>query len=286
MSKLQVLVYGASGQQGGAVARRLIARGHQVTTLARDPDSPKLAALRAQGIHIVRGDIEDVESVSRAAQGKDAIFALTTPFERGPQAEIAQGQALVRAAQAASVRHVAFSSVGSANQATGVAHFDSKYEVEKLLAAAGVPHTVIAPVYFMENLFFPQVLAGLGQGVYAQALPPSRTLQQIATADIALVAVHVLESREAFLGQRLDIAGDELSGEQQAAALSRALGRPIQFQPLPISALRSFSEEMATMYEWFERVGYRADIAAVRRLIPGLRTFEQWLGEQDLSRIR
>lgn len=267
------------------MAQRLVARGHQVTTLARDPNSPKLTSLRAQGVDIAQGDIEDAASISRAAKGKDAIFALTTPFERGPLAEIAQGRALVSAAREASVGHVVFNSVGSANRATGIAHFDSKYEVEKLLTASGVPHTVLAPVYFMENMFMPHVLAGLARGVYAQALPASRKLQQIATADIALVVVHALESRQAFLNRRLDIASDELTGEEQAAALSRALGRPIQYEQQPIATLRSFSHEMATMFEWFDRTGYSADIGELRRLVPDLRTFAQWLKEQDLSRI-
>lgn len=285
MSKLQVLVYGASGQQGGAVARRLVSRGHRVTTLARDPNSPKLDALRAQGVEIAQGDIEDAASISRAAKGKDAIFALTTPFERGPAAEIAQGKALVTAAREASVGHVVFNSVGSANLGTGIAHFDSKYEVEKLLIAAGIPHTVLAPVYFMDNLFMQHVQSGLAKGVYTQALPASRQLQQIATADIAIVVTQALESRETFLGRRLDIAGDELTGEEQAAALSRALGKPIRYEELPIAALRSFNEEMAIMFEWFDRVGYSANISELRQLVPGLRTFEQWLKEQDLSRL-
>lgn len=285
MSTLRVLVYGASGKQGGSVARRLVERGHRVTTIVRDPASTRLDALRAAGVEVAPGDLHDAASIARAAAGHDAVFAMTTPFERGPGAEVAQGRALIEAARAAQVSHVVFSSVAGADRGTGVPHFDSKYEVERMLRAADVPHSVVAPVYFMENLFFPHQVAALKAGVYSQALPPERKLQQIAVSDIGMIAVHILENRDAFLGERFDVAGDDLSGSEQAAILSRQLGRSIRYEAQPLEDLRAFNHEMAVMYEWFDRVGYNADIGALRRTFSGLRTFASWLGGQDLASL-
>ena len=118
-----------------------------------------------------------------------------------------QGTTITDAAKAAGVAHFIYSSVASANRATGIAHFDGKYAVEKHLQASGVPYTVVAPVFFMENLLQPWTLPSLRQGKLAMALPATRSLQQITVADIGAFVAAVIERGDTVFGRRFDIAG-------------------------------------------------------------------------------
>lgn len=143
------------------------------------------------------------------------------------------------------------------------------------------------PVSFMENLYRPQVMDGLRQGVYAAPLPADRELQQVAVEDIGRFVALVVERRHDMLGKRIDLASDDLSGAEQAAILSEVLDREIRYQEIPLDALRQQSEEMAVMYEWFDRVGYDADIPGLRRDFPdvGWHRFADWARQQDWSAL-
>jgi uncharacterized protein YbjT (DUF2867 family) len=278
-----VLVTGATGKQGGAAVEALLGRGHRVVALTRNPESERASRLADRGVKVVAGDFTDADSLARAATGVDTVYAMTTPFEAGIAAEIQQGLALAKAAKAAGVGHLIFGSVASADQDTGIPHFDSKYEVEKHLASLGVPYTVVAPVYFMDNLLEPWSLPALGEGKLAMALPAERRLQQVAVSDIGAFAATLAERREAVFGKRYDIAGDDLTGTEAAAVLSRATGREIRYEGFPADYLRQDSEDMALMFEWFDRVGYSADIEALRREFPEVPwlTYEAWTSKQD-----
>src|ERR1700751_2864309 len=249
-SKL-VLVTGATGKQGGAVALALLTRGHQVRALTRNSASPAANRLRQQGVEITVGDFTDHDSLVRAIRGADAVYAMSTPYEQGAEKEIAQGITLTDAAKAAGVSHFVYSSVASANRATGISHFDGKYAVEKHLQASGVPYTVVAPVFFMENLLQPWTLPGLRQGKLTMALPAGRSLQQIAVADIGAFVAAVIERNDTVFGRRFDIAGDERTGEEAAAILSKVTGREVHYEGFPPDALRAQNEDMARMFEWF-----------------------------------
>ena len=174
--------------------------------------------------------------------------------------------------------HFVYSSVASATKATGVPHFESKYRVEEHLAASDLRWSVIAPVYFMDNLLFPDMLNGLKDGTYAIALPTDLPLQQIATEDIGAFAARVLANPEEFAGKRIDIAGDEISSRQSADALAGILGKPISVVEVPIDGIQSFSEDLALMYEWFVSTGYVADVDGLRSSYPevGWTRFAEW----------
>ena len=273
-----VLVTGATGQQGGSVARRLLGGGFRVRGITRNIESDSSKELTTMGAEMVRAEFTDAESLSAALKGVDAVFAMTTPFEAGIDAETAQGMALIDAASAAGVDHFVYSSVASADTATGVPHFDSKYRVEEHLAASNLRWSVIAPVYFMDNLFLPDMLNGLKDGTYSIALPADLPLQQVAVEDIGAFAAHVLANPEEFAGKRIDIAGDELSSLQSADVLASILGKPISVVEVPINGIRSFSEDLALMYEWFVSTGYAADIEGLQSSYPEVAwtRFAEW----------
>ena len=275
-----VLVTGATGQQGGSAVKALLANGHRVRGLTRNAGSASAQRLAAQGVEVVEGDFTDHASLVRAATGVDTVFTMTTPFEKGMEAETAQGLAMLKAVQEAGVGHLIYTSVASANQATGIPHFDSKYAVEEAIVASGIPYTIMAPVFFMENYLQPW--AGLPQGKISLAMPGTTPLQQIAVADIGAFAAALVDRRETVFGRRYDIAGDELTNDAVATALSDVIGQPLQYQGFPAEAMRAHSEDMAIMFEWFETTGYSTDIDALRREFPevGWHRFKEWATAQ------
>ena len=211
---------------------------------------------------------------------------MTTPFEAGVEAEARQGITTVDAAKAAGA-FVVFTSVGSANRATGIPHFDSKFEVEKHIAKVRAPAAILAPVYFMDNaVAFTR--DQLKAGVFATPLAPKTKLAQIATEDIAACAVEAFENRDRFEGKRYDLAGDELTGEQATVILSQVTGKAFSYCPGPIEMIRAqMGEDGAKMYEWFERTGYTIDREALATAFPTVRwhSFEDWAKKQDWKGI-
>jgi uncharacterized protein YbjT (DUF2867 family) len=283
-NQLTVVVTGATGKQGGAVARQLLERGHKVRAVTRDPNSPHAKTLEKAGATIVTSALDDTKALTKALEGATSLFAITTPFG-GVAAEVQQGVAAVDAAKAANA-HLVFTSVANANRHTGVPHFDSKYQVEGHIARTNARATILAPVYFMENLYF--VKEQLAKGIYAVPIPPNKPLAQIAVEDIGAVAVRVLEDPARFTGKRIDLAGDELTGNETIAILSRVTGRSFGYFQVPLGVVRDrMGDEYVRMYEWFDRVGYSVDRPALQQQFPDIhfRTFESWAKQQNLGAL-
>jgi uncharacterized protein YbjT (DUF2867 family) len=285
-SSRKVLVTGATGKQGGGVAHLLLQRGHKVRALTRNADSSAAQSLAAAGAEIRVGNLEERGSVDRALAGVEAVFAMSTPYEAGTQAETRQGLTLADAAKAAGV-FLVYSSVGSANRQTGIPHFESKHATEKHILQIGARATILGPVYFMENATVftrPQ----LKDRVYATPLTATRKLAQVAVADIAAAAVAVIESPDAYVGKRCDLAGDEVTGNEAVDILSRVTGQKFKYFQVPMEiGAQTMGDDLLKMYAWFERVGYAVDRASQKRDFPGLewRSFEAWAREQDWSAI-
>ena len=281
--ELTVVITGSTGKQGGAVARGLLKRGHKVRAVTRDINSSQAKSLASAGATLVAASLEDTAALTQALEGATSLFAMTTPFGGGTDAETRQGVAAADAAKAAGV-HLVFTSVGSANRQTGIPHFDSKYEVEKHIATVGVRATILAPVAFMENLYF--IKEQLAKGIYAAPLPPATALAQVAVADIGAVAVRVLEDAGRFTGKRFDLASDELTGNEAMAILARVTGRPFSYYQVPLDVIRQrMGEDAVKMYEWFDRAGFAVDRAALRREFPDVtfHDFESWTKTQNWS---
>lgn len=282
---MKIVVTGATGQQGGALARRLLADGHAVRAFTRSPVSGAAATLTGLGAEVVAADMADAASLPPLMGGADALFAMGTPFEAGADAEVAHGTNLFEAAARADVPHIVYSSVASAHQDTGIPHFDSKALLEDRLADLGIPWTVVAPTYFMENATAPWALPALAQGVHALALPPDSRLQQISVRNVADVVAAILARPGRFAGSRIELAADAPSGVEQARLLSRALGRAISYRAVSLDDLRAqpMGGDNALMFGWFQEVGYSVDIAAVRRTFPDVtwEDFASWAGRQS-----
>jgi len=283
---MKVLVTGATGQQGGAVARALLERHHQVRAFTRDPGKPEAKQLRSRGAEVVQGDFEDPETISRAAAGVDAGFVMGTPYEKGPDAETKQCIATIDALTDAGVKHIVYASVADADNDTGIPHFESKARVERHLTGVDVPYTIVAPVFFRENLHAPWMREGLQQGRLVLAMPSDRPLQNIEVREIGAFVAEVLEDRKRFENQRIDIASDETTPAEMARAISHAAGA--QVEHVAIRPEDTGDDDMASMFRWFTDTGYSANIAVLRREHSDLawRGFREWADEQDWSFVQ
>ena len=283
-NKRKILVTGATGQQGGALARLLLQKKHEVYALIRSTksESPKAQNLRNQGAKLVEGDLDKPDSLEQATNDIDSVFLMGTWVEVGTEGEIRRGKMMVDIAKEKKIEHIVYSSVVNADKTTGIPHFESKYKVEQHIKNSGIPYTIIGPTFFMDNLLS-YSLAGLQQGQVALPLSPSRILQQSAVENIAEFSALALERRNSFIGKRIDIASDEITGEQAAKVLSNELGRKIRYEQVPMEQIRQASEDLAVMYEWFERIGTGVDVAALHKQYPEVNwlTFKDWVKSQN-----
>jgi len=257
-----IVVTGATGKQGGAIARELLARGHKVRAMTRKPDSPAAREIAKLGAEVVAGDLDDATSLERVLAGAWGAFAVQNTWEAGVEREEEQGKRIAEVARRQGVQHYVYSSVASAHRNTGIPHFDNKWRVEEKVRALGFPSTtVLRPVFFMENLSQPAFLQGIQQGQLAIALEPETVLQMIAVADIGRYGRWAFENHAALNGRAIDIAGDQVTMPATAGILSKVTHREVKFVRVPIEEIRKFSMDYALMLEWFDRVGYDADIA-------------------------
>ena len=269
-----ILVTGATGKQGGAAIRHLRSKGFGVRAFTRDSDKPQARALVGHGAEIVKGDLDDVPSIVRALDGVYGVYSVQNS-RAGAEAEIRQGINLAEAAERAAIDHFVYSSVGSADQNTGIPHFDSKFQIEERIRATGLSYTIFRPVFFMENWL--AMRDNIQQGTIALPLKPETRLQMIAVDDIGAFVAMAFEHPHKWRGRALDIAGDEHSMSDTARILSGAAGRQVQYRQLPWDQFeQAAGHEMAIMYRWFENVGYHVDISALRQQHPNLLTLERW----------
>jgi uncharacterized protein YbjT (DUF2867 family) len=211
-------------------------------------------ALAGLGAEVVQGDLNDEASLVRAVEGAWGVFALQNTWEAGVELEEEQGMRLAAVAREHGVKHYVYSSVGSADRKTGIPHFENKWRIEEAIRDYDFPsHTILRPVFFMENWTSPWF------GVYGKL---------------------AFEQHERLNGQAIDIAGDELSGPEAAEIVSKAAGKPVSFFQVPIEQVRAMSEDFAIMLEWFDRVGYSADIEGnVKKYGIEPTSFEAWAGQ-------
>ena len=260
----KILVTGATGQQGGAVARELLSRGYSIRAMTRNPEKEKARELAKLGAEIVRADLNDPASLERATQGVWGVFAVQNTWEAGVEGEEQQGKRLAEISKKAGVQHYVYSSVGSADRNTGIPHFDNKWRIEETVRSLDFPsHTIIRPVFFMENFVSPWFKPSLDEGKLAVAMKPDTVLQMIAVEDIGKYDAWAFEKHEQLNGRAIDIAGDACTMPEVAKIISSASGRKVEFVQTPIEEVRKASEDFAIMLEWFDAVGYNADIDAV-----------------------
>ena len=300
-----IAVVGATGAQGGGLVRAILADRNgefRVRALTRNPDSDKARALAAAGAELVRADLDDQASLERAFAGAHGVFALTNFWEHfSPEKELAQAGNQARAAKAAGVHHVIWSTLEDTRRWVPlgddrlptlqgrykVPHFDAKGEADQIFRVLGVPTTFLLTAFYWDNLIYfgagPQKGA---DGRLAISFPlGDKKLPSIAVEDIGKAAYAIFKRGDEFINRTVGIAGEHLSGQEMAAALSRALGREIVYNAVTPETYRGLgfpgADDMGNMFQ-FKR-DFNEDFRAVRSidftrdLNPELQSFETWL---------
>ena len=300
-----IAVIGATGAQGGGLVRAILADpqgGFTARAITRDPNSDAAKALAAAGAEVVAGDVDDVESLTRAFEGAYGAYCVTFFWNHfSPEKEGQSAQNMATAAKAAGLQHVIWSTLedtrhwmpkGDNRMPTlmgkyKVPHFDAKGESDHFFTDAGVPTTFLLASFYWDNL------VGFGAGPKRDA---DRQLQftlpigdvpmaGIAAEDIGRCAYGIFQRGAELVGARIGVAGEHLTGAEMAAAMTRAIGEPVHYNAVTPAVYRSFgfpgAEDLGNMFQFYRDfepdVNAARNVARSRELNPALQSFDAWL---------
>jgi len=303
MVKQILAVMGATGAQGGGMARAALASGaFTVRAITRNPHGEKALALASAGAEVVAADADDATSLRHAFAGAQLVFGVTNYWEHfSPERELVQAYNIAHAASAAGVVHAVWSTMEDSRQVMAlddprmptlmrsykVPHMDAKGQADSAFVRMGVPTTFLRTSFYWDNL----VSLGMGprrgaDGRLAFVLPMAdKPLPGIVAADIGKCALGVLRRGDELIGRTIGVAGEHLTGTQMAAALTTALGEPVVYTYVPPEVYRTFgfpgADDLANMFQYKRDFndaycGAR-DLAGARALNPELQTFADWL---------
>jgi uncharacterized protein YbjT (DUF2867 family) len=277
----EFLVFGATGQQGGAVARALKERGERVRAFVRDADSTRSRALAAEGISLAIGDLFDPASIDRAMAGIAGVFSVQTSSPAGEitdAQEVWQGKAIADSALRQGIQHLVYSSGGAAGKGpTDMGHFDSKSEIEAYVTALPIASTITRPASFMEMLLLPGM--GLPQGEFSFFMKPDQSMQMIAVRDLGRMNAEILLAPDRYAGKVIELAGAAITGKDLERAFTRAAGRPIAYRRFPeaVLAANPFLHRLTELLDTGLLAG-AADISALERQFGPMISLDDWLG--------
>lgn len=281
------LVAGATGKQGGAVVDALLNTNPTPTVkaLTRNTESPAASALKARGVTLVKGNLNDKDSLVQALSGVDGAFLATDFSKDGVEGEVVQGKTFVDAFKASSAKHLLFSSVGSSDVAKTVPHFHSKNQIEEYLRANldgdKQVWTILRPVAFMDNFPLASAVGTTAAATFFRALLDTETkLQWISCRDIGTVSAKILTSgpQSKWIGQRIELAGDYKKYSEVIDTLGQFGGGKPWVIPLPrffVQKVGGF--DLSEMFRFFNAKGYNADIPALRKDFPDLHTWKEYI---------
>lgn len=275
MSPTRVLVVGATGTQGGAVADHLLDRdGFEVHALTRRPMSEPARALAARGATVVEGDLADRASIDPLVENVDAVFLVTDFWEHGYEGEVRQGTTMAEAAAEAGVDHLVFTSIEGAPREPDVVHIQSKLEIEERIRALSLPATIVRLTFFMQNV--EGMREDVLDGELALPIDPHVPLQLIDVDDLGALVAEVFADPAAHAGEAIDLAGDELTLGAMAIRLGDVAGVDVRANHLPVEGLRAGDPGLADryswlkdevildLYDWLNREGYDAPLEELR----------------------
>ena len=271
-----ILVFGATGQQGGSVVRALLDTRWRVRAIVRNPSSPEAIALRAAGVDLVPGNLADSTAIRTAMRDVHGVFSVL-PANLAVEDEVRFGSAIADLASECGVAHLIYSSGASVGEKpTGVARFDAKLRIEAHIRTLPLIATIIRPMIFMEMLLRPGY--GLDEGRFAFLVRPDQAMQLVAVDDIGKCVAAIFADRDRFSGGTLKIASDTVTGRDLAAAFSDIIGHPISYSLLSEEA-RAASPDIAQMVTSLENgpLSRHADLNLMREINPEILSFRSWL---------
>jgi uncharacterized protein YbjT (DUF2867 family) len=278
-----ILVFGATGQQGGSVASALLKAGWRVRAFVRDPCSPRSTALREAGAELVQGDLADIRSIHSAMKGIHGVFSVQPSSGQGAlygvsdEDEVRYGTTIADIAVESGVRHLVYSSSNAVgDEPTGMGHFDSKARVEAHVRTLPIVTSIIRPAAFMEMLMMPGF--GLDEGCFNFFMRPDQPMQLVAVEDIGRIVAAIFADPARFGGTVLEIASDVVTGQNLEDLFTQAAGRPIVYSRFSgeVLAANPFLAKLTDLVDEGRLTGH-ANLEELRRLNPELMSFRSWL---------
>ncbi len=276
-----VVVTGATGRQGRAVARALLAAGWPVRAMTRHPEKPAARDLAAAGAELAVADMEDPTSLDRAFTGAYGVYSVQNPRISGLGGEVRQGRAVGDAARRAGVQHLVYASAGTGERGTGVGSFESKLDVEEHLTELGLPVTVLRPMAFMELMtdraFFPP--AGVWH-VWPELAGWDVRVPWLSCSDLGLIAERVLAEPGRYVGARLQLAAEVRTLRECRRIYARVRGKAPRRIPVPAALFERFDPDTARLWRWTGTARLDVDPTPTRSILPGALTVEAWLRQR------
>jgi uncharacterized protein YbjT (DUF2867 family) len=282
----QVLIFGATGNMGGAAARELLARGWQVRAVSRSPQGEKAQALAALGAELVKADMDDRGSLDAAFDGMTRVFSVQNWSTSGVDGEIRQGKLVANAARAAGVTHLVYGSAGMGEPNSGIPHFDCKVVVEEYMRSLDLPFTIVRPMPFMELMsqkeYYPAMAAW---GAMPKVLGWDTPLPWVAVHDIGVAVANIFADSDRWIGREVLLCGDMCSLREARAAFQAVTGKKPRGVPLPMALFqRMAGEELVQMWHWLDRDiaergqdQYMTLLDATREVCPEAHDVAGWL---------
>jgi uncharacterized protein YbjT (DUF2867 family) len=286
MKDNKVLVFGATGNIGGAAIRVLLGRGWQVRAVTRNPKGSKVESLARLGAEVVKGEMEDRTSLENVFDGIQRVFSVQNWTTSGAEGELRQGKLVAEVAHAAGVEHLVYGSAGNGDRHTGIPHFDSKVEVENHMRSLGLPFTVVRPTPFMELLINKQFYPALSTwGAEPRVIGWETPIPWVAVADIGMAIANVIENPGNWIGREINLAGDVKTLAECREIFIKINGKKPLGLPLPPGLFSKIAgEEFIQMWVWLrELVADHGSqylwemVDASKEVVPEMLEMETWL---------
>ena len=272
----KIFVTGATGNQGGATTRNLLDKGFYVKALVRNPAAKLIAH---ENLEIIKGDLDDVNSYRHQLHDCDGVFC-NLVYIHGIDKEIRQGIDLVNASKENNVKHFVYASVIGSDLKTGIPHWESKNKIEDHIKVSGMSYTILRPSSLYENLLIPQIKSRILKGKLVLPTHKTTVQQLISSEDVGKIATTVFSNPEKYKGLTLNLAAEQMDGEQQAATFSKVMGKEIRFQQLPMFITRLvMGRNLTKMFRWINNNNscFVKDMQAFKSEFPGMLSLEDWI---------
>jgi uncharacterized protein YbjT (DUF2867 family) len=274
-----IFIAGATGNQGGAVARNLVRNGFSIKALTRNPASAKAQKLKEINAEIIKGDLDDPDTYRRHLKGVRGVFCVLG-FENGKEKEIQQGITLANLAKENAVSHFLYSSVIGCDLRTGVPHWESKFVIENHIKKIGLPYTIIRPAALYENFLIPQVRSRLLKDKLVLPADKNKVQQYISVEDIGRISTTLFMNPETYTSKTINLAVEQMDGLQLAGTFSKVSGKETKYQKLPKLITRlAMGKDLYKMFRWINEndVVFVKDLNAFKKEFPGLLSLEEWI---------
>lgn len=284
-----IVVTGATGLQGSAVTRHLLANGWHVRALTRTPKSEKAQTLSALGAEVVQGDMAEPGSLVPIFEGAHGVFSVQNPVISGLEGEISQGKHVAEVAEHVGVQHLIYSSAGTGVKGTGIPSWESKLVIEEHMKSLGLPLTILRPMAFMELMtekkFFPAVSTW---HIMPTLMGSSRAVVWLSVDDLGVIVARAFAEPDHFIGKELQLASDVQSIDECRRLYREVVGKNPSRVPMPVWMFERYGfvgKDLSIMWRWLRTANIDVDTDTTRTVHPDALNVQAWLVKQKRTKL-